>query len=83
MNKRSSFVPSDRKRAPKLFIAFSGSFLGFCDAIDLQSLSLSLSISSSQAVAIQADCCKVSLRSNKIVNKIGLSLEAMKTMLER
>ena len=36
-------------------------------------------MSSSQAAAIQADCCQVLLGSNKMVDKIDLSLEKMKT----
>ena len=84
-NDRLAFIPSVRGRAPTLFFrefwAFFN-FLGFCSVIGLKTVlwtSQYLFPSSSQTHRLQLN----SLKSNKMIDKIYLFLETMKTVLER
>ena len=72
----SSYIPS-AKVFSWIFRQFFRFFL-----LSLTSIQYFEEVSTSiQAVAIQNDCCQISLVSNKMVDKIDLSSDKMKTML--
>ena len=76
-----AFAPSEKRRAAAIAGLFRHIFK-FLRHHLLPISNLSKSLVFYHAVAIQADCCQVSIRSKKVVDKINLSLETIDTTLE-